>query len=78
MSISQSDREARSLTASPLARGALYAFLVFMALIGAWGSWKSLFAYDLVMTIVYTLLALVGMGGSWLLYQADLKLRDRD
>lgn len=75
MSVSSPDREAASLIRSPLTRGALYAFLVFIALAGVWGSWHALYSGQPLMTVLYTLAAIVGLTGSWKLYHADRKLR---
>lgn len=56
---------------SQLVRGGLYAFLIVMVLVGVYGSWRSLFAFDPVMTVVYSLAGLAGLWGSWHIFRSE-------
>lgn len=51
------------------ARGALFALLTLIVVGCAYGSWRSLFAFDLVMCVIYTLAALAGVAGAWVLHR---------
>lgn len=57
-------QDARSFT-----RGILFAILTIVVMLGVYGSWRSLFAFDLVMCVIYTFAAFVGAAGAWALHR---------
>ena len=63
----------RSISENGPLRHVLVSVLILFGLIGGYMSWKALFAFDPVVSGLYSVLAMVAFWGTWTLYRNGKK-----
>jgi hypothetical protein len=64
----KTDKEQKPFENRPVMRGVLFALLTLVIIGSAFASWRALFEFNLLMCLVYTLAAMAGCAGAWVLH----------